>query len=288
MKLDCVMGVVKGYGWPELRNYAISLARCGFRGHKILFYEDLAPQALEKLTSLGFILIPFETPGDIRAANCSPDDPIAWTKFLRYRHKPVIDFLRSRPNVYRYVVLVDVRDLIFQNNPSDWLEENMYFPFRLIGAGEGSKIKHQPHNNEWIKYVSPSDYNWLCEEEIVCAGTLAGDQEIMLEALAILDSVANAIPDLRAGEQGVLNYIVRKAPLKAIFRIPRMSEGWAATGFPSKRWVYGAYTTDESPIYSEDMVVLAPQAREPFVIVHQYDREIVWRDTINKIFEQSE
>ena len=97
--LDAVIGVVKGYGWPQLRNYAISLSRCGFAGDKVLFYEDITAEAISKLSALGFILIAFETPEDIRASNCSPDDPIAWTRFLRYRHKPVIDFLRSRPNV---------------------------------------------------------------------------------------------------------------------------------------------------------------------------------------------
>ena len=44
---DAVMGVAKGYGWPELSNYAVSLAKCGFQGEKILFIDQFRSRPKE-------------------------------------------------------------------------------------------------------------------------------------------------------------------------------------------------------------------------------------------------
>jgi hypothetical protein len=94
---DAVIGVVKGYGWEELRNYAVSLAKCGFEGEKILFVDGISEEATKNLLRLGFVLVPYENPASIRGKKCgSQEDSLAWGFFGRWRFRPVIDWLQTR------------------------------------------------------------------------------------------------------------------------------------------------------------------------------------------------
>ena len=51
---DCIIGVAKGYGWEQIRPYAVSLATSGFRGRKVLFVCDVTDAARTALHRLGF------------------------------------------------------------------------------------------------------------------------------------------------------------------------------------------------------------------------------------------
>ena len=70
MPTDAVVGLAKDYGWRELRNYAVSLAKCGFQGEKILFIDQITEEAQTNLTRLGFTLIEYRTPENIRGKKC--------------------------------------------------------------------------------------------------------------------------------------------------------------------------------------------------------------------------
>ena len=290
MKRDVIMGVAKDLRWSELAVYAVSLARCGFEGDKVLFVEGLETEAREKLTTLGFILIDFQTPENIRSKDCaSHEDAVAWMRFNRFRYKPAIDFLESCTDL-RYVVWVDVRDLYFQSDPIAWLEDNLKAPYRFVGARECVQIKNQHHNAVWAEHVSPTDFPWLKEEEVLCTGTIAGDAEFMLHVLKTLYEVANAIPDIQACEQGTFNYIVRKSPeLKRTMYVPHMAEGWTATAWNTKRYMPYAYSTDDAPVFgTDDYVVYTPDGVTPFSIVHQYDRDQNWKFCIEQIMRAAQ
>ena len=287
---DAVIGVVKGYNWSDLRNYAVSLSRCGFEGEKLLFVDGISEEATKNLTRLGFTLVSYENPDSIRGKKCgSQEDPMAWGFFGRWRFRPVIDYLEPRISEYRNIVWCDVRDVMFQTDPSVWLEENMA-PAKLIGAAEGYLIKDQPHNALWAKCTAPHDYEeWFKNEEVVCSGTFAGEAQTMLKVFEHMFWLHESIDDPRAFDQGLWNFTARSSPFREVFRIPKLSEGFCATGWPSKQNAPGmGYQTDKSPVYRTDFVVYAPDTGVPFSIVHQYDREPRWVEQINRIMIDAE
>lgn len=275
---------MKGYGWPELQAYAVSLDRCGFEGERMLFVEGITDEAREKLTELYFTLIDFESPANIRDMMCSAKSPEAWMRFNRFRYKPVVDYLEAHLADYRNVLWVDVRDLYFQTDPAVWMTANLSLPYRrIICAGEGCYIKDQPHNTAWCMATSPTDFGWLKEREVICSGTIAGDAEAMLLALKTHWELTNHIEDIRAGEQGIFNYLMRQQPFADMHWIPRSCDAWAATGFPTKIYYPMAYSSDDAPRYAEDMVVYAPDSGDPYCIVHQYDRDGDWKRRVEEI-----
>lgn len=286
---DAVIGVIKGYGWPELRNYAVSLSKCGFEGEKILFVDGISEEATKNLTRLGFTLVPYENPQNIRGKKCgSHEDALAWGFFGRWRYRPVIDWLAPRIDKYRFLVWCDVRDVMFQTDPAAWLVENLNGA-KLVGATEGFLIDEQPHNANWARRTSPKDYDWLKKEEVLCVGTFAGEARTMLAAFENMFALHGSVEDPEAFDQGLWNLTARSTPFKEVYRTPRLREGFCATGWPSKPLYPGMqYTTDQAPVYMDDAIVYTPETDVPFSIVHQYDREPAWANKINEIMARVE
>jgi hypothetical protein len=286
---DAVIGVIKDYGWPELRNYAVSLAKCGFEGEKILFVDGISDEATKNLLRLGFILVPYENPASIRSKKCgSQEDSLAWGFFGRWRFRPVIDYLTPRIEGFRYIVWCDVRDVLFQTDPAAWLADNLNGA-KLVGAAEGYIIENQQHNAFWAQRTSPGDYEWLKKEEVICSGTFAGEARTMLAVFEHMFELHESIADPAAFDQGLWNLTARTSPFKEVFRIPKMREGFCATGWPSKNLVAGMqYATDQSPVYCDDLIAYAPESGVPFSIVHQYDREPAWANAVSAIMARVE
>ena len=286
---DAVIGVIKNTSWPYIRNYAISLAKCGFNGHKVLFINDITEEARKKLVELDFVLVDYDVPGlKKKEFNSWEGDPLAWGFFGRVRFLPVIEWLSPRIAEYRNIVWCDVRDVLFQTDPSIWLEENITPVHKLFGASEGCLIKDQSFNANWVQRTSPKDWKWMKEEVVCCSGTFAGTAHIMLEVFKRMYQLHLDIKDPAAFDQGLWNFTARSYPFKEYFRIPRMKEGFVATGWPSKETAFSKYTTDDAPVWDwNEMVCYAPETKIPFAIVHQYEREPAWANQINSIFQDA-
>jgi hypothetical protein len=289
VKRDLVIGVVTKLSWTELRPYAVSLARCGFEGAKVLLVNGLDTEARNKLAELGFWLVDFELPECFVGHSCNAQTDVpAWTGFGQFRYKPAIDFLAERVDDFRYVIWTDVRDLVFQTDPSSWLEDNLKPPYKLVVARECWLIKDQPHNNQWLKFTAPDEYDELKHHEVLCAGSVAGTSDIMLTLFERIWKAVQVL-DPRANDQGVFNWILRKSPFQEVCAVPSMAAGFIATGWSNKRYIPEAYQTDASPVFNaQDYVVYTPDGKTPFSIVHQYDRDQNWKFCIEKIMEIAE
>ena len=288
-KRDVVIGVVTGLSWAELRPYAVSLSRCGFEGDKVLLVNNLADDVRANLTRLGFILVDYELHEKLKDCNAQ-SNVNAWTYFGKYRWYVASAFLKENLDKYRYVIWTDVRDLMFQTDPSEWLND-LPEPFAIVASKECWLIKDQPHNNQWAIFTtagSEEDYMWLREQEVLCSGCVAGKAATMIELFdAIFEFSEKADP--RANDQGIFNYVVRKPPFRDVTMVPFMEAGFIATGGARKRYEQHAYTTDDAPIFDiSEYVVSTPIAKEPFCIVHQYDRDPNWKFCIEQIMKAAD
>ncbi len=269
---DLIIGSIKDFDEPALRPFIHSLTRTGYTGDRIMFSHNITAAAHAKLQKYGFQVRPGHG-GD------------HGTFLERSRFIAPIEFLKKHAHEYRYVVWVDVRDLIFQVNPSVWLEQHMG-NYKILGAGECILIKNQSLNDWWIaRMFDHADFRWLREHEVCCGGTLAGTADMMYAAL---DKIL-ALTTAGANDQAALNYMLRISPFKEVAHVPRMAEGFCCTcsQFLSsgddggeERW------TDRAPVFNRnDGVVYTPDGVTPFSIVHQIDRhggpcdrDHKWRD----------
>lgn len=278
-KPDLVIAAISGYQWEQIRPWVISILKSGFAGDIVLLAAKMDPFALECVTNRNIKVIPFNI----------PEGTTTWTFTSKERYIPLLQFLAKHRHEYKNVVWTDVSDLIFQSNPSAWLEQYVHPPM-IIAARECWRIQDETQfNDPWVKAAFPDDYEWLRTQEVLCGGTLAGDAETVFQALLKIFKITSEHPEY--ADQAVLNYVLHKPfnfPVPTHIYIPSMSKGWAATcsafdteGFKSIIGQPASALTDEVPVFNiERGLVLTPDGKTPFTIVHQYNRAEPWVRTI--------
>jgi hypothetical protein len=283
MANDLAVSVVRGYNWDNVRYYAKSLVMSGFEGKKLMFVDGVTSEARVGLQKLGFTLVDFYAEG-INAINFIPQG----------RFVPMLEYLGEMLDSYRYAIWTDVGDVIFQTNPSTWLEQNLGTN-QLAAANECWLIKDEGFNDNCTRdAMHEADYNWLRNEEAVCGGTLAGATNLFYSAFKDVYTIVRDTM-IRKGrenyspiDQAVLNYVLRRPPYKELTTVPRTAEGFTATcavfqgnGFHSHIGFDRSKQTDKTPIFDKgSTTILTPDGSKPFSIVHQYNRDAEWKALI--------
>jgi len=281
--IDLVITAIAGYGWEQIRPFALSLLRSGFKGDKVILAANTDPFAIECLENRGIEVVQFPV--------SSPKGVYHFEFVVRGRYVPLLHFLAERKNEYRNVIWVDAGDQIFQSDPSAWFDAHTVPDTRfIVAARECWLIKDEMEfNDPWVKATVPEDYEWLRNMEVMCAGTIAGDAQTMFDLLSrmylmVYDKTKNAL----VTEQAALNYFIHKPfsfPPTTHIYIPRMSEGWTATCSPFLGMMKRpeSLLLDKAPIFDKTRgLVLTPDGKTPFTLVHQFNRDADWARIIHE------
>lgn len=284
MVKDLIIGGASNYTWAQLKNWVNSIKACGFLGDIVITSTSMSSETIKKLNSENIQLLligKLDAQGNLRSNNqLAPHVE----RFLHIYH-----YLHSTTTSYRYVITTDTRDVVFQSNPSNWLENNLG-KNKLICASEGLRYKDEPwSNNNLQETFGEYCYNIYKNEIIYNVGTIAGEFEYLKDFLFILFqmSINRPIPIV---DQAVFNVLINNEPFKSIIYKSTHEDAWAVQlgttseavlagsgdiGIKVKQQpdLYNKYKSDylEPPIMVYDNKVLNHK-KIPFVIVHQYDR----------------
>jgi len=285
---DIVIGCITGYSFDKIKYWVNSLDRSGFDGVKILLCYNIPFEVAEELTKRKYTIFAFgqnKQTGDLTYKH--PVDRPFNICLDRFAHIPF--FLRRLENTaqYRYIIATDVRDVVFQSNPSKWLEENMGHK-KLNVACESIRYCDEDwgKNNMQLSF-GPLIYDRMKDKTIYNAGTIAGEFDTMLDFMTnIFLSCGGAPPNVAGGggpDQAALNVLLDMMPYKKITNFAMSEDGYAAqlgTTGPQIAAKYGQHLTEPSPVMIEDTVCTS--LGTPFAIVHQYDRVPEWREIIER------
>jgi len=184
------------------------------------------------------------------------------------RFKFFYEFLKK--NIFNNVFCCDSRDVYFQSNPFD-------FPYKggINFFLEDKKIKDCPINSKWIiRSYGKKVFNEIGEEIILCAGTVMGTHEKIIEYLGLVDKQISKVkykrrlkylltfrPDKegRGVDQGHANYLVRKKFIKDC-SFHSNSQGPVATIYYLKKILFDKHLR------------LLTSSQKPYAVVHQYDK----------------
>lgn len=267
---DVLIGLIRDYTWEHISTFVNSVERSGYRGQKVMFVCNVKGDVIARLYDLGWIMIPF-----------TPDPS---QDFGTSRHIPVLAFLKE--NSFRYVIYCDARDLVVQTDPIPWLEANLHEG--LIGASECVRIGDQSTNLGWIqKTVGPGIADALRQEDVLCAGTIVGSCKPVIDLLNDICILSQKTSGW-GYDQAYINYLLRVTPFKEMTKVPRMREGFIATCSWFLSWprIWDSLRTDESPDFDlSTATVYRPGTKEPFCILHQYDRDGEWDKAIRRKYE---
>lgn len=292
---DLIIGGASNYTWDNLKYWINSIKKSGFNGDVVLVATNLSKETIDKLTSEGIIL---ELYGKVQDDGSVKNEVKGAPHVERFFY--IWNYLKKNVSKYEFVISTDTRDVVFQENPSIWLDENMLLGYKdLVASSEGMLYQDEPWNNQnLLEAFGPYFHNHYKSMMIHNVGVLAGTTEYMRDLFFMIFqmSVNRPIPIV---DQVVYNILLQQAPYNETTKFVCNQDAWAAqlgatieavksgkgdlgisiANDPSKMILYQTMYRDKQPSITEDGIVVNHNGNK-FVIVHQYDRTLAWKDKI--------
>lgn len=283
--MDLIIGGATNYSWNDLQYWVNSIKKSGFEGDVVLVGTNMNKQTIDKLTSLGVQLSLYgkqNENGDVEAQSGIP--PHVERFFY------IWDYLEKTEKIYHNIIVTDTRDVIFQTNPSTWLENNLTL-HELVAASEGLRYKNEPWGNSNL-FQSFGSYfhNRLKEKYIYNVGVIAGSHHYVKSLMLMIFQLSLGRP-IKIVDQAVYNFILDLPIINPNVYFTDGSGSWAvnlgttleavkagsgdlgkyAANDPVAMKEYMMNFEDVQPRILEDGTVVNDKGIK-FAIVHQWDR----------------
>lgn len=274
---DLFIGAINNYGWDQIKVCVNSLEASGFDGHKIMIVFNGAKTVVDKLIERGWLIVGF---GETESHLTHQPMGNLTVHVERFFHiwNTLDKIVKEEQPVY--VITTDVKDVVFQSNPSDWLRIHMG-NYNLVSSSEGLVYENESWGNQnLLDCFGPYFHQRWKHNEIYNVGVLAGRYEYIKQlALNIFQTSLNRpIPIV---DQAVFNYLMWQKPWKQHFypdfpgNVP-LAAHLGTLMDPSKIEQFRPNLTTLEPRFEKDKVIVGHDQntfeRSIYPIVHQYDR----------------
>jgi hypothetical protein len=191
MNTKAIIGVVANYKYKHIKPFVESFNK-DWGIDLILLYTNLSKQTIGLLEKKGVVCVSFKHNKKI---------------INNHRYELYKKFLEKNKQ-YEQIILTDVRDVIFQDNPF----KNKVYGLNCYLETKNYKIKDSECNSIWLKNAYGREvYNKLKDKFISCCGVVKGDYKSIMKYLNIMNIELNIIPRENFGDDtAVHNYIIYK------------------------------------------------------------------------------
>jgi len=300
MTKNLIIGGCSNYTWNELKYWVNSIKNSGFNGDVVLVGTNIKKETIDKLTSLGVKLSLYGNKtesGDVESKGGLP--PHVERFFY------IWDYLQKTKEKYNYVITTDTRDVIFQKDPNEWLENNMKF-HEIVASSEGMRYKNEPWGNKNLFHAFGGYFHNIMKNNMIYnVGVIAGTQDQVKSLLLMIFQLSLGRP-IQIVDQAVYNFILT---------IPSINKETFFTG-PSDTWAINLGTTHEAvkagsgdlgaqalsnpngmkeylmnyediqPKFLDDGSVVNNIGNK-YTLVHQWDRVPELKKKIEKLYDES-
>lgn len=252
---NLIIGGCYGYGYDQIKywiNSALKLESC--KVALIMFDASEEVKAQVEAKGVEVVVYPYDR-------NTAPHVQ----RFLA-----IYDYLTH--NTFDNVITTDVRDVIFQRDPFEWLSHKAY-P-KLVAGSECLKYKDEPWgNNNLHETYGQYIHNRFKEYPIYNVGVIGGQHKAVRDmCLTIaLNSLNRPIPIC---DQAVFNVTVYNDIYKNDMFFAEVKDLWAAhlgtLADPSKLAYFKPNFLENFTLDFKDNKLLINT--NPVYIIHQYDR----------------
>jgi hypothetical protein len=264
---DLVVGTIGLCKWERIEPWVLSLERCGYTGKKAAIAYNAADDVIEQLIARGFHIKPIAHHSrHLNVDRCC----FLWQLLQKAKA--------------RYVIATETRELVFQTNPSLWLEKHLA-PFRVIVGSEGVAYKDAPGGNcDMAAFFGPEVRAWMKDKVVYASESIAGEATAVSDLCLniYLMGYHNIVPF--ATDQAALNILINLIPWREITRLSSMADGWACyaanVADPMKLKTIRPFLKEPEPVLGTDGFVYPAGSSTPFCIVGQYKRNPAWQSAI--------
>lgn len=292
---DLIVGAADKYSWNQIRNWIVSIEKSGFEGDVVLLAYRIDDMTLRqclqhpKMTVIQCTTDSWAKPIDHNAKGRDTQSHQMrffhlW-QFLKERCTQGGFYPVSESGFYRYVIVTDVRDVVFQSNPSQWFNQFAVQP-DMFAPSEGIEYQDEPWGKEnMLSGFGPYAYEDMKTRRICNVGTIAihGDIAGHVAMNLYLLGENRYIPNDQSGFNWFIYHQMNISPET----VAVVTEEFA--------WACQVGTMDDpaKPFLWEKLKEARPTLKadgvynslgEKFVIVHQYDRNPAYNAYFNKLF----
>lgn len=266
---NLIIGGFTNYGINQLKPWVLSAKEVAHNTDIVLVTGHASQETIDWLQQQGIIIVRMED---------KPGIPIHVLRFLS-----IYDYLHNNQNKYRYVVTTDVKDVYFQKDPFEQIEDNQ---ITLIVASEGLAYRNEPWGNEnLMQTYGPYVYEQFKDNQILNVGTFGGEFEYVKDVIfhIFTNAINRPIPIV---DQAVFNVLMNTQPF---LDIRYTTWDWAAelgtVMDPSKIEHFRPHLLCDEPTVKDGLVYYGEKL---FPIVHQYDRVPFLKDIVAKRYGQED
>ena len=243
---DLVISAIANYLPEKIKIYVESLNDSGFDGDKIMICYNLPQETIEYLSSKGWECYGAELQGHPHM-------------------KRLIDmwwFLQNDEREWNRIITTDVRDIVWQTNPSNWLSDNLNS--EIIVASECIKNEDEPwaHKNIHEGY-GPIFWDLIKENVVANVGVIAGKYQSVKDLLQLVWLVSQAGDTRHFTDQSALNLIINNSLLSNKIELNSDFALQVDTLTKDTRFEKKTYSIKNEIVMNGEV---------PYVLVHQYDR----------------
>lgn len=274
---DLIIGCSTNYDWSRLKYWINSINRSGFDGEKVMVLMNCDRDTIQKIIDSGFKVIGMKQDSNGNLVHQSN----MMVHVERFIH--MYNYIKDQD--FRYIITTDVKDVVFQKNPSTWLENNLGDK-NLVFSSESMLYENEPWGNQNLyETFGAYVYNEFKRNEIYNVGVLAG------RGFAVRDLMMNIFVACQGKpipicDQSTFNFLISQHPYLHTSKYMKSEDGWACqlgtTADPSKIQSFKPFLLEEEPKMNDGKVVTS-KGKE-FTIVHQYDRVPSWRSVIEATY----
>lgn len=281
---DVVIGCITNYTFDNVEIFSNSLEKSGFDGYKVMVVYNVPKSTVDELQSRGWIVMSFNFDEQHQWYFYKEKFRIMCDRQLHYYQ--ALQQLNEEYGDLRYVIALDPKDVIFQLNPSKWLEQNLGDKKINVGS-ESVRYRDETWGRANLQEAFGEIVYDRCKDNLIYnCGTLSGEWKTMSELFLNIYLLCVGSPN-QTPDQAALNTLLSLDVYKNLTRFTQSEESWACqagTTVDHKKLIqYGDKVVEPSPILDGDIVKTSKGI--PFTLIHQYDRIPEWNDILTKKYK---
>jgi len=258
-----ILGCITKYSPEDIKPYVESINKCGYQGKKIMLVYDVPDSTTKYLTDNGWEIF----------------HSVLGQHIILQRFIDAYSLLAQYPD--EIVIWTDVKDVIFQKDPTEWIKNNKQK--EILAFSECVRFKDDSWAVTNAGTSFPMEWPWLQDKISYCAGTIVGDSFALKDLFIDIYrwSLTTSNPE-QLSDQAAYNILINLNHFKENVQFVTQEEGFA-TQLGTVWMKKASLPILESPPVLKNSVFYN-QNDDPFVIVHQYDRDPTLKDIIHSVY----
>lgn len=285
---DLIIGCYTNYTWDQIKYWVNSIEKSGFTGDKAMIVYNSDFDTVQKLLDNNFTIFAFQRDDTTQQFTVPPNTP----HIVVQRFYDLWRYISNLPTDCQYdrIITTDVKDVVFQTNPSLWLDKNLG-DSKILVSSESLQYKNEAWGNENMRQSFPMVHDYMRDKTIWNCGVLAGNTNVIKDLFLNIYLTCLGLPSQLPGgggpDQAALNILLSLEPYKSITKYAASEEGWACqagtTADPTKIQNFRLNLLDLEPKWTGEFATT--NSGKIFSILHQWDRIPLWVNSIQKKYQ---